>query len=150
MLDMTYTKAIASADALKTLGQTTVYLRDDTDFPWDKVVDCEAGAGYRLNGPTGCYFIVREAGLTLKHSVDFENRDANGRGVSLFDRDRLRNVSMKLSPAGRKAFARLLQNEVLPGVAKLTGEIRHSLQMQLDSEDCVRGLIAFAGANPSA
>jgi len=62
----------------------------------------------------------------------------------MFDRDRLRDITLKLPPAARKLFADMLEREVLPPLAKRTGEIREALRSQADSEDCVRGLIAFA------
>jgi hypothetical protein len=127
------------------LGELEIYLdEDDPDLPWQDVSHIVAGGGYRLNGPTGFYCIAERNGLTLKWSIDFECRDANGKGHSLFDRDRLRMTMQKLPPKARKALASFLEQEVLPGVEKTTAEWREYLNKQLDSEDCVRGLIAFA------
>jgi hypothetical protein len=148
--DLTYADAIAKAKHLIALGQTTVYLYRCGDFPYDKVTAVEAGSSYRLGGPSSCYLIVEEAGLTLKVNVDFEQSDANGRGVSMFDRSRLRELMLKLSPAGRTGFAKLLETECLPGLAKRAAEIRESLLAQADSEDCVRGLIEVAREQVSA
>lgn len=145
MYDLTYESAVKNAEHLLALGQTTVYLRDDNP-PWSRAVRVEAGSSYRFAGPTSCYVIAEEAGLELKWSVDFEGRDANGRGVSLFDRERLREVALKLPPSARKGFSALLKNEVLPDLEKRTAEIRDALNKQSDSEDCVRGLIAFSEA----
>lgn len=145
MYDMTYESAVKNAHHLIALGQTKVYLRDG-EMPWDKAVRVETGSSYRFNGPTSCYFIAEEGGLELKWSVDFEQRDASGRGVSLFDRERLRDVALKVRPSVRSAFAELLREAVLPDLQKRTGEIREALNQQTDSEDCVRGLIAFAEA----
>jgi hypothetical protein len=145
MLDLSYEQAIENADHLIALGETTVYLRrNETGFPYEKVTHVEAGAGWRLSGPSSCYLFAEDAGLTFKLSVDFEGPEANGRGVSLFDRDRLRGLMLRLPDAARQSFADLLETEVMPGMAKRTAEIRNSLLEQADSEDCVRGLIAFA------
>jgi hypothetical protein len=146
MQNMTYAKAIENAAHLIAIGQTEIYLwRDDADgFPWDKVTSVTSGSSYRLNGPSDMRVTAEDAGLSFSLSVDFEQRDANGRGVSLFDRERLRDVSMKLPPAARAQFATMLANEVLAPMAARTAEIRQALNSQLDSEDCVRGLIAFA------
>lgn len=50
----------------------------------------------------------------------------------------------RLPPPARRHFAKMLSTEVLPGIAKRSSEIREALNANLDSEDCVRGLIAFA------
>ena len=142
--DTTYQSALANAAHLIALDDTVVYLRDEEGFDWSKVTAIDASNSYRLSGPSSMYVIAEEAGLTFKLNVEFEGRDADGRGVSLFERDRLREVAMKMPPAARKAFADMLARDVLPGMAKRSAEIREALNTQLDSEDCVRGLIAFA------
>lgn len=144
MHEMTYASAVKNADHLIALGMTTIYLRDDNGFPWDKATDVQSGASFRLNGPSSCYIIAEDSGITFKLGVEFEGRDANGRGVSLFERDRLRDVMRRLPPTARRHFAKMLSTEVLPAIAKRSSEIREALNANLDSEDCVRGLIAFA------
>lgn len=142
---MSYRDAIAKAVHFVAVDQTTIYLDDDDpDLPWDAVTRVESGGGIRLNGPAGVYLCAPRAGLTFKWSVDFEGRDANGKSVSLFDRPRLRELMRKLPSPARAAFAQFLAKEVLPVVEKRTTEYRGYLNQQLDSEDCVRGLIAFA------
>ncbi len=142
---MTYSEACTKGDHLRALGHTEVWLeRDATDLPWDKVVRVEEGNGYRLSGPTGARMVAEHEGLTFFWSVDFEGRDANGRGVSLFERDRLRDVITKLPPPARSSFGKFLSEKVLPGLAERTAECRKYLNQQWDSEDCVRGLIAFS------
>lgn len=49
-----------------------------------------------------------------------------------------------VSDLGRAQFADMLEKEVLAGLTKRTEEIRQALRLQADSENCVRGLIAFA------
>jgi hypothetical protein len=148
LYDLTYTQAVAKAEHLKALGETTVYLDGDAvDLPWDKAVRVEKGCGYRLNGPTGFYVIAEDSGLTMRWSVDMEGRDANGASVTIFDRDRLREVAMKLPKHVRRSLAAFLTKHVLPEVEKRTKEWREYLNRQTDSEDCVRGLIAFANSN---
>lgn len=138
-------EVLKNAEHYIALGQTDIYLdSDDPDLPWSEVTKVEAGAAYRLNGPISFYCIAQKHGLTLKWSVDFESRDANGKGYSLFDRDRLRMTMQKMPAEARKSLARFLEKEVLPGVEKVTREYREYLNKQMDSEDCVRGLIAFA------
>ena len=141
---MSYQDAIDKAEHLLAVGQDLVFLdREDTP-PWDKADSVEKGCGYRLDIPTGCYVIAHAAGLTFKWSIEFEKRDANGRGISVFDRDRMREVAMKMPPKVRQQFADLLAQEILPNMEKRTREIRDAINEQLDTEDCVRGLIAFA------
>lgn len=142
--DMTYEQALEKSEHLIALGETTVHLRDDGPKPWVVAKRVETGGCYRLGGPTGIYVIAEVQGLTFKWSVDFELRDANGRGVSLFDRDRLREVMRQLPAAARKSFAEILACEVMPGLQKHTAEIREALNKQCDSQDCVRGLIDYA------
>jgi hypothetical protein len=143
MYDLTYEQALKHAEHLTALGQTTVYLRDG-NYPWAIASDVEAGGSYRFNGPAGVYIIAKVRGLTFKWNVEFEKRDANGKGYSLFDRERLRDVAMKLPEPARDAFAKFLREQVMPDLEKRTAELRAAMNQQIDSEDCVRGLIAFA------
>lgn len=140
----TYKEALEKAEHLIALGETRVHLeKGDATFPWHNVSDVEEGGAVRLSGPTGVYPIVRQAGLSLYYPIDFEGRDANGRGVSLFDREYLREVMLKLPMPARRKFAELLERRVLPIMAQRTKEIREAFKSQNDSEDCVRGLIYF-------
>lgn len=143
MYDLSYDQALEKAGHLKALGQTTIYLRDGT-YPWAAASEVEVGGSYRFSGPSGMYVIAKVQGLTFKWSVDFEKREANGLGYSLFDRDRLREVAMKLPQPARASFAKLLREQVMPDLEKRTTELREAMNKQIDSEDCVRGLIAFA------
>lgn len=146
MHDMTYSEAIAKAAAIKEIGDTNIYLRgrNDADLPWDKVVKVEEGSSWRLSGPSSVYLIAEDEGLTFKWSVDFEALDASGKGVSDFDRPRLRDLMSKLPISARQSFADMLENQVLSALRKRTQEYRDALNMNADSEDCVRGLITFA------
>lgn len=141
---MTYQSAVEKADHLIALGETEIFIDATGDVPWTKVVGIKAGGAYRFNGPTGVWIVAQDHGLTFKWTVDFEGRDANGRGVSLFDRPRLRDTIMRLPPDVRPAFAKFLSEAVLPDLMKRTQELRESMNEQMDSEDCVRGLIEYA------
>ena len=134
------------AEHLIALGLERVSFYSDApaDFPFDKVTRVEAGSSWRLGGPSSVQLLAPDGDLVFSVSVEFESRDANGCGVHMFDRDRLRELALKLPPAGRAAFADLLEEQVLKGLAERTSEIRESLRTQADSEDCVRGLIAYA------
>lgn len=149
MFNMTYEQALDNAKHLIALGHTTVYLRDG-NFPWAVACECEVGGAYRFNGPTGMYVIARVAGLTFTWNVDFERREANGMSYSLFDRERLRDVAMKLPEPARRSFAKLLRQQVMPDLEKRTAELREAMNKQIDSEDCVRGLISFAEGSEKA
>lgn len=143
MYDLNYVDAMSKSEHLIALNQTTIYLRDETEFPWDKVTRVESGSAYRLGAPASMYVVAQDSGLEFKLNIEFEGRDANGRGVALFERERLRDLAVRLPKQARESFASLLANEVLPGMAKRTAEIREAMNSQLDSEDCVRGLISF-------
>ena len=142
---MKYAEALANYEHLKSLDQTTVYLydRENPYIPYEKAERVEAGGAFRFSGPSCIYLVWEEHGLTFKANVDFEQRDASGRSVSLFDRARLRELALRLNPTARHAFAQFLRTEVLPDLEKRTEEQRAYLAQQWDSEDCVRGLIAF-------
>lgn len=146
--ETTYSEALKLAPHLIAIGDTRVYLHNTDGFPWAKVTKIEAGGGRRFNGPCGFNAIVEEAGLELILGVDFEERSANGRGVSLFEGARLRDVAGQMSAAGRVKFGQFLADEVLPDLHKRTGEIRDALLQQEASENCVRSLIAFALIKP--
>lgn len=140
--DMTYEFALSNSDHLIALGQTVVYLRDG-NVPWVVASDVEVSGSYRFNGPTGMYVIAKVQGITFKWSVDFELREANGHGYSLFDRERLRDVGRRLPEPARRKFAQLLREKVFPDLQKRTNEMREAMNKQVDSEDCVYGLISF-------
>lgn len=145
MIDISYEDALKNKEHLIALGNTEIWLRWDLkEYPWDKVCRVEDGNTIRLGGPSGANMIAHVDGLTFRWSVDFEGRDANGRSVSYFDRDRLRDVMRKLSRPARASFGNMLATKVLPKMQERTQEIRDALNIQQDSEDCVRGLIEFA------
>lgn len=141
--DFSYAEALEHAEHLKALGETTVYLRRDTEFPWDIAEGVQEGSHYRLNGPVSVWVIGRKNGLTFKWSLDFETRSADGSWGADFDRERLREAIMKMPKRARMAFADLLRTKVIPGLEKHTSEIREALRRQWDSEDAARGLAAF-------
>jgi hypothetical protein len=142
LYDMTYESAVTNAKHLIALGQTIVHLHEG-EMPWALASDVEESGSFRFSGPCGFYVIAKDAGLTFKWSVDFEHRGANGAGVSLFDRARLRDVAGLMPPKVRAKFALWLSEKVMPDLVKRSNEIREALNKQVDSEDCVRGLIAF-------
>lgn len=146
----TFKHALANKEHYIALGMDTVWLDDGADdLPWSSVTRVGPGAGYRFAGPCGARFSAVIDGLTFTWCVEFEGRDANGKGVSMFDRPRLRKTIARLPPAARFRFASFLLEEVLPDLSKRTEEVRESLNAQEDSMDCVRGLIRFAdGAEP--
>lgn len=149
--ELTYAEALAKRDHLIALGERRVSLKNDAaDLPWQNISKVEASGSFRFSGPCGARFIVEDRGLTFNWSVDFEHRNANGKGVSLFDRDRLRETMRRMSSGGRYLFGAFLEDAVLPELAKRTAEIRIALNQQADSEDCVRGLIAFAASDMEA
>lgn len=144
ILDLTYQKAIEKAEHLIALDETDVYLQNAEGFPFDKVSKVEVGSTYRMGLPTSYRFSVDEAGLCLHTSVDIEPWYATGSATTQIDRGRMRDLVSKLSPTGRRMFADALKREALPAILRRTDEIRASLNQQSDSEDCIRGMIAFA------
>lgn len=149
MSEKTYKRAIDLAEHYVAIGQTEIYLYDrDEEIPselWALVYSAEEGGSWRLNGPAGVRFHANHpSGLTFKWTVDFESPDANGSGVSQFDREKLRDVIMKLPADGVKSFARMLEHSVLPPLKQRTEELRAAMNKQIDSYDCALGLVAYA------
>lgn len=146
MADLSFAKALANKDALISIGQTEVYLYGDNakDAPWDRATDIDVGGTYRLSGPACARVTAEIDGLKFSWSLEFEERGANGSSVSLFDRNGLREAMRKLPPKIRKKFGDLLVRDVLPAMQARTKEFREYLNKQIDSEDCLRGLIFFA------
>lgn len=142
---MNFKEAIEKREHLIALGQTDIHLYGDdaNDAPWHLASRIESGGSYRLSGPTGFRVVAECSGLRFSWTVEFEGRDANGSYVSQFDRAVIRDAAMKLPETARKSFSEFMQTQVLPGVQKRTAEMREALNTQLDSEDCVRGVIAF-------
>lgn len=143
MRQWTYKEALEKGDAFKCLGQVEIFVSDE-NFPFGQVIDVESSGSYRFSAPDNVCFIIEQDGLRIKMYFDFEMKGASGQHVSLFDREKLRDVMQKLPRKARWKFADLLQEKVLPDLQKRTAEIRQSLNKQWDSEDCVRGLIAMA------
>lgn len=143
-MDLAYEHAIANAAHYLAIGQDNIWIKEAT-APWALADDVKSGSSFRFNGPTNARFsFTHDSGLTITWTVDYERVEANGKSYSLFDRDRLRDVMLKLSPDTRRKFGMLLRNDVLRGLAERTEEYRAAMRQQADSEDCVRGLIAFA------
>lgn len=145
--EKTIAEYVALADAYKAIGSTSIYLYQEPDDHalYGRVTKVEEGGSWRLGAPSSArVHAEHECGLTFTWSVEFEGRDANGTGASRFDRGRLREFVMKLPPAAVKSFSEMLAKTVLPAMATRTEEIRTALNRQLDSEDCIRGIIAFA------
>ena len=143
MRDLTYGMAIANAERLLAEGHDTVYI-DPDGAPWNKADRVEVGDMCRFNSPVNFYVVACERGLTLKWLVEMESRAADGRDAYWFDRDRLREVALKLPHSARTSLASLLVKKVLPDVQRQTSKMRQKLNIQLDSEECIRGLIASA------
>ena len=76
--NLTYARAIATAEHRIALGQTDVYIDSEWDFPFDKVTSVSSGGTYRLNIPSNIYLHFTEAGLSFRLSYELEERDANG------------------------------------------------------------------------
>lgn len=152
MLNLTFAEAVKKAEHLKALGETTVYLYREAaeGFPFDKVTRVEEGGSWRSGMPNSCYLFAEVEGLTFKLNVDFEPASANGSSVALLERDKMRELFTKLPAKARQSFADMLEEKCLPALAQRTNEYRAALQKQADSEDCVRGLIAFAREKEAA
>jgi hypothetical protein len=147
--EWTVRDALAKREHFIALGQTDIWLhRDESDKPWDKVTHVEAGGSYRLNMPRDIKLSAEIDGLTFSWYADFENKDANGKSVSIFDRDRMREIYRSIPKDAQRQLCELLKHEVLPAMSKHTAEIRAALNNQGDSEYCVRGIIAWAEGDP--
>ena len=144
LFDLTFSEAIAKAEHLKALGETTIYLRNEEGFPFDKVHDVETGGTYRNGIPTSYYLYAKQDGLTFKLSFNIEPLSENGRGTTSIDRDGLRDLLLKLPQQAQNALAFSLQGNVLPELEKRSAELRLALRRQADSTDCIRGIIAQA------
>jgi len=143
----TYTDIMSKAEHHRALGQLEHYLDESADdLPWGQVASAEAGGSYRLDGPADVRLTAWVGEMKFSWSVDFESRDANGTGVSRFDREKMRAVALRLPPAPRRQFTEMLRTECLPGMIKRRDEILSAYNAQADSVSLVRELIDFAGA----
>jgi hypothetical protein len=140
--NLTYARAIATAEHRIALGQTDVYIDSEWDFPFDKVTSVSSGGTYRLNIPSNIYLHFTEAGLSFRLSYELEERDANGAEQHRFDRARVRNLALKLAPEARGALAAHFKNHILPAVRERADEIAKAYNNQRDALDMVTGLIA--------
>jgi hypothetical protein len=135
--------ALAKADALKTLGKTTIeFVSSDEvpDFPLDKVHAIEKGGGYRLNVPIEVWLIYAEDGLTFKLEFEFEDRSANGTSALAFG-DRIQQLMQKLSPIGREALALHIKNVLLPPMEKRRDEAERYYSTQAIFVAALKGLL---------
>lgn len=147
---MNFTKASSLAKHYRAIGQTTIFLDDDADdLPWDKVSQVEAGSGWRNGAPTGVRIVAVVDGMSYHWSADFEGHEANGKPASQFDRPVMRDVAMRLPEEARRQLGTILSEEVLPALTKHANEYRAYLNQQVDSQDAVRGLIAFCAGDAS-
>ena len=144
MSDPTFQRALKLKEHYIAIGQTEIWLRDDS-LPLDAITAIEPGGQWRLSGPTGVYLIAKIAGLTFRSSFEFESRDASGTETHLFDREKIRDLMWRLKPEMRKRFAVVLRDEVFPAVAKRAKEYREMLNKQNEASDFIRGVILGAG-----
>lgn len=108
MRDITYESAIANSAALRSLGQTEIYLSAG-EMPWAKATTCEPGGTHRLDMATSVWFGAdHESGLHFRWSFDIESRSANGTGSYAIDVEACREVMKKLGPDARQKFAEYL------------------------------------------
>ncbi len=82
--------------------------------------------------------------------IDLENRDADGKDATYLDRGKLRALALKLTGRVRLRFAGFLADDILVGLQQRTLVLRETLNAHQDSEDCVRGVIAFARSGEAA
>jgi hypothetical protein len=108
MHDLTYKKAIANAAALKALGQSSVYLYRDSEYPWHIAESCESGGTHRLDISTSVRFSGCEQGIEFSWSFDIETRDANGKGHYEIDMEGCKKVLAKLQGKARAQFIEYL------------------------------------------
>jgi hypothetical protein len=109
--ELTYPEAIAKADALKSIGCTSLYLmRDQGEKPWAFVTKVEPGCSHRLEIATSVSFTAIEptTGLEFRWSEDIEDQSANGKGSYEIAAQHCRAIMSKLAGQPRAMFAAYL------------------------------------------
>jgi len=110
--NLTYEKATANADALKSLGQTVIYLSRGGKFPWHLATACEPGGSHRFEISTDARFSGKdpETGLTFNWNFDIEPLSANGSGQYQIDTEACINVIKKIKGSALTDFRKYLSD----------------------------------------
>lgn len=97
MMDLTYNQAKSKAAALRELGQSEVYVRDDSP-PWHIADTCEPGGTHRLDMAVSARFAgtCPDTGLRIRWTFDLEPRTANGASEFVIDVEACRRVTRGL------------------------------------------------------
>jgi hypothetical protein len=104
MRDLTFAVAVREAEALRRLGQTTVYLdSSDPDLPWTSVTACNPGCTHRNGICVSLTMTAECAGLTFRWFVDIEPRNADGK--PMIDVTFCRRIAALLPQKPRGEFA---------------------------------------------
>lgn len=148
MSRLTYAKAVANADALKAIGQTSVYLSDldepEDGMPWEYVNEVTGGGLHSYIGPRSVAFkAVHPSGIEFRWTLDFSSSHLGStESRPFFEHSRIVAMADRLSPSPRAQFAAYLKNEVLPPLEKNVGEARLHLNALLDGVTTLTGIIA--------
>lgn len=148
MMGLTYQKAVENADALKAIGQTTIYLskydgNDDDSMPWDLVDEVTEGNTLSYIGPRAVNFnATHQSGLQFHWSIDLGVEGSNVERRPFFDHSRIVAMAARLSPENRAALAAYFEGSVLPPLRKQIAEARQHLNALLEGETTLLGIVA--------
>lgn len=103
---MTYKEALEKVAHLKAIGETSIWLPDKSEKPWEYVTKCEPGGSHRLDIDTSVWFeaVEPKTQLHFRWSFDIEPYSANGKGSYEIDADSCRDVLQRLKGNSRKIF----------------------------------------------
>lgn len=107
MRDMTYKEALKAVKHLKAIGETSIWLRGDSEKPWQHVTKVEGGGSHRLDMNTSIWFeaVEPKTGLSFRWRFEIEPMEANGKGHYEINATACRAVMGKLEGKARKMFS---------------------------------------------
>lgn len=121
-----YEDYVRHAEALKDLGQDSIWLeRDGGDLPWAHATSCRATGSVR-NGVPINFEIVAEhpCGLRFRWFEEVEAREANGSAAIEYSVDGCRRIAEALPAKPRKQFAEALRAVVAEMSLRITEQDR--------------------------
>lgn len=109
--EKTWKELVKLAPKYIELGQIEHYLsRDDKDYPWEFVTNCESGGSHRLDMDTSVWFYAdHPSGLKFRWSFEIEFNQANGKGYYMIDVDGCASALTSLSSHGKSLFKAYLK-----------------------------------------
>ena len=144
--NMHYADVVKNAKHFLAIGQTEVWLRDKSDFPWGEATSLNDGGAWRSDLQVTYNIAAKlKCGVTVMWSLDLEDRDANGSHEFRIDTDAIDEAMRRLPQAVATQLANKLKLAI-EATEKRGAEYREAATRQFAMAGMIRNSISKAGA----